>query len=147
MLMTAQDKGPRKNSIEYHISKKEISSTRRLCKGNEKTIVYILSQCPKLAQMPFKSGDITQMFVIKWYIKDMGSTQLTSAFSISQKESPVGFPHTKRLPITLPLLLSFCNNKVLPLANQLGKNPLSKHSFSCNLTLSYKLLKFFHQNP
>ena len=47
----------------------------------------------------------------------------------------------------MPLLLSFCNNEVLPLVNQLGTNPLSKHYFSCNLTLSCKLLKFFNQNP
>ena len=47
---------------------------------------------------------------------------------------------------TLPLLLSFCNNEVLPLVNQLGTNRLSKHSFSCNLSSSCKLLKFFSQN-
>ena len=47
----------------------------------------------------------------------------------------------------MSLFLSFCNNEVLPLVKQLGTNPLSKHSFSCNLTLSCKLLKFFNQNP
>ena len=47
----------------------------------------------------------------------------------------------------MPLLLSFCNSEVLPLVNQLGTNPLSKHSFSYNLTLSCKLLRFFNQNP
>ena len=36
--------------------------------------------------------------------------------------------------------------EVLPLVKQLVTNPLSKHFFSCNLTLSCKLLKFFHQN-
>ena len=46
----------------------------------------------------------------------------------------------------MPLPLSFCNNDVLPLANQLGKNPLSKHAFRYNLTLSCKLLKFFNQS-
>ena len=47
----------------------------------------------------------------------------------------------------MPLLLSFCYNEVLPLVNQPGKKPLSKKSFSCNLTLSWKLPKFFNQNP
>ena len=46
----------------------------------------------------------------------------------------------------MPLLLSFCSNQALPLVNQLGANPVSKHSFSCNLTLSCKLLKLFNQN-
>ena len=45
------------------------------------------------------------------------------------------------------LLLSFCNNEFLPLVNHLGTNPLSKHYFSCDLTLSCKLLKLFNQNP
>ena len=50
----------------------------------------------------------------------------------------------------MPLLLSFCNNEVLfylfvPLDNQLGTKPQTKHSFTCNL--SCKLLKFFNQNP
>ena len=49
----------------HHINNKEISSTCRLCKGNEKTAAYILSECPKLAQMPFKPGDITLMFNIE----------------------------------------------------------------------------------
>ena len=47
----------------------------------------------------------------------------------------------------MPLFLSFCNNQVFSLVNQLGTNPLSKHSFNCNLTLWCKLLKFFNQNP
>ena len=47
----------------------------------------------------------------------------------------------------LPLLLSFCNKAVLPLVNQLGTKPLSRHSLSCDLTLQCKLLKFFNQNP
>ena len=47
----------------------------------------------------------------------------------------------------LPLLLSICNKAVLPLVNQLGTKPLSKHSLSCDLTLPCKLLKFFNQNP
>ena len=46
----------------------------------------------------------------------------------------------------MSLLLSFCNNEFLPLVNELGTNPLSKHSFSCNLTISWKLLKSFNQN-
>ena len=47
----------------------------------------------------------------------------------------------------LPLLLYFSNKAVLPLVNQRGTKPLSKHSLSCNLTLPCKLLKFFYQNP
>ena len=49
--------------------------------------------------------------------------------------------------MVLPLLLSFCNKAVLPLVNQLGTKPLSKHYLSCGLTLQCKLLKFFNQNP
>ena len=47
----------------------------------------------------------------------------------------------------MPLFLSFCNSEVLPLVNQLGTNLLSKHSFSCNLSISCKLLKSFNQHP
>ena len=46
----------------------------------------------------------------------------------------------------MSLFLSFCNNEVLPPVKQLGRNPLSKHSFSCNLTFSCKRIKFFNQN-
>ena len=49
MLMTARDKAPRNNSVKHHIHKEETPSTFRLCKGNEKTIAHILSECPKLA--------------------------------------------------------------------------------------------------
>ena len=63
--MKAQDQGPRINSIKHHINKEEISSTRMLCKGNEKTIAHILNECPKLAQMAFKSGDMTKKFGIE----------------------------------------------------------------------------------
>ena len=44
-------------------------------------------------------------------------------------------------------LISFCNKGVLPLVNQLDTKPLSNHSFSFDLTVAYKLLHVFNQNP
>ena len=65
--------------------KEEISSTCRLCNESEKSIAHFYSECLKLAQMPFKSGDmgVLQKFSIKWYIKDIDAKQVTSGISIS----------------------------------------------------------------
>ena len=54
LIMTAQSQSLRTNAIKTKIDKTESAHSCRLCKKSDKTVNYLLSECPKLAQTEYK---------------------------------------------------------------------------------------------
>ena len=54
MLFAAQEQALRTNSIKAKIDKQQVSPKCRLCGTKKETIMYLVSDCPKLAQKQYK---------------------------------------------------------------------------------------------